>query len=262
MPWSSRLNAEIYDRFVREHGVYRWLNEHLVEDAEIAAARRILDLGCGTGATVSACLARMTAGAEIVGVDAARAMVEVARANLHDSRASFEVAPAAELSGVTGLASDFDRVVSNAAFWQFRWPQRVFAGIAERTSPGALVAFNIPAERLVDEEASVHSFQIALDSEIRSEQTGGSTQDPAIDPGQLLSMAAESHLEPVARHRRVYQGTQGELVELMSIPAMIGRVAAGLDEERRDAVLERVRRRIDPDERVEVPWVTFVLRRR
>ena len=113
MDWNSALNAEIYDRFVREHAVYEWLNRRLVELADVARADRILDLACGTGATVMACLRTMHARAEVLGVDASQAMIRVAQANVLDPRARFERRAASDLDG---LDETFERVVCCAAF--------------------------------------------------------------------------------------------------------------------------------------------------
>src|SRR5690606_1701174 len=93
--WRGWDNAEIYERFVRERRIYAWLNERLVERAAPERARRVLDLGCGTGATTRAFLRRLPAGGEIVGIDASREMVEVARAATLDPRARFVVGDAA-----------------------------------------------------------------------------------------------------------------------------------------------------------------------
>jgi SAM-dependent methyltransferase len=259
MPWRSRLNAEIYDRFVRERDVYRWLNRHLVELAEVEEARRILDLACGTGATSLACLERMPARAESVGVDASEGMVAVARSNVHDPRARFLVAAASEVASLDG---DFDRVVCNAAFWQFPFPGAVFAALGERTAKGGLLVFNVPAERLVGEPRALHSFQVALRQEIQSLRAGGHSGDEPIEAASLDALARDGGFELETRERFVYRGRQQELIELMSIPAMIGRVAVGLSEELRELALERARRRVDPDEQVKVPWVYFLYRRR
>ena len=57
--------------------------------------------------------------------------------------------------------------------------------------------------------------------------------------------------------RLTYHGRQEELVELMSIPAMIGPLTADLSDEGREQVLARVRRRVELSLPVEVPWIYF-----
>jgi hypothetical protein len=55
----SWVNAEIYDRFVREQPIYGWLNRVLVRLADVQRFERIFGLACGTGATTLACLDEM-----------------------------------------------------------------------------------------------------------------------------------------------------------------------------------------------------------
>lgn len=69
--------AGLYDRFARsldapELPVNRWLNEHL------GSGRRALDVGCGTGRNTIMLADRYD---EVVGVDVAPAMVEIAERN-------------------------------------------------------------------------------------------------------------------------------------------------------------------------------------
>ncbi len=260
MPWKSWLNAEIYDRFVRERPIYAWLNRRLVEIADVAAARRVLDLGCGTGATTIACLRILSPRAEIVGIDASREMIEVARANVRDPRARFEVAAAGEVDRLPGT---FDRVVCNAAFWQFPAAGTTLRAVAARTRPGARFVFDVPAERVVGEPAPVHPFQVALLAAIETEI--GAVLDAApsrLDLDALARTAAESRFAIVARERLVYEGRQDELIELMSIPAMIAPLTPGLDDRRREAVIRRAAAAADPRESVTVPWVFVTLERR
>jgi len=260
MPWRSWLNAEIYDRFVRERPIYGWLNRILVETADVAHGRRVLDLGCGTGATTLACLREIGATAEVIGIDASEEMVQVARANVHDPRAAFEVLPAAEADRLPGK---FDRVVCNAAFWQFPAPGAVIGTLSRCSEDGALFAFNVPAERVLGEVAAVHPYQITLMREIEGEtgeRFGGS---PArLDPAALEKTGAEHGFAMRRIERRVYEARQDELMELMSIPAMIEPLTPGLSPERRDELLDRARAHSDPQLRVAVPWVYFLFERR
>jgi SAM-dependent methyltransferase len=258
VPWSDRVNAEEYERFTRERPLYRALNERLVALAEIGTARRVLDLACGTGATARAALAALPADGEVVGVDASAAMVEVARAVVADRRARFVVAPAAGVERV--VAGPFDRVLSNAALGQFPDLRPVVAAVARLLAPGGLFVFNLPGELLTGGGGRPHPFQVAL---ARAVGRGGRTTAPApIDERVLVELLAEQGLDVVGRERFVYRGRQGELVELMEIPAMIARAAPEVSLAGRAAAVAEARRDIDPAQPVEVPWEYFVAQRR
>jgi ubiquinone/menaquinone biosynthesis C-methylase UbiE len=260
-PWQGWINAEVYDLFVREHGIYRALNRRLAELAEIAAARRVLDLACGAGATALACLAQLPADGELWGVDGSAAMVAVARAQVRDPRARFAVAAAAAIE--EAVAGPFDRAVCNAALWQFPALPPVLAAVARLLVPGGLFAFNVPAERLAGEESPVHPFQVALARAIeRKTHRPFSPSATSLDPERLGEWLAEAGFAPPKRERFTYRGPQGELMDLTEIPAMIEPMTPGLTAADRRAVLRQARRRTDPQEVVEVPWIYFVARRR
>lgn len=259
--WDSWQNAEHYFAFIEEYPVYRALNHRLVELARIGEARRVLDIACGTGATSLACLARMVAGAHLVGVDIARAMVGVARNRVADDRARFEVARARDLRRV--VEGPFDRAVCNAAFWQLADPAALPFDLATLIEPGGLFVFNVPVDRVRGEASDVHPFQLALAYAL--EKRTGRPLPPAsasIDPRSLRGWLDGAGFELIGQERFVYQARQEELLELMKIPAMTAPLAPGLDlEARHDAVVE-AGERIDRDQRVEVPWIFFVARRR
>ncbi|MGM0576896.1 MAG: class I SAM-dependent methyltransferase [Myxococcota bacterium] len=257
--WRGWENAEIYDRFVHEHGIYDALNAHLVGLARLEDARRVLDLGCGTGATTMACLSAIPADAEIVGVDGSAEMVDVARHNILDPRARFVVAAAGRVH--ESVAGPFDRCVCNAAFWQFPGPAPVLGALSRVLSPGARLVFNVPAERVTGEAAPVHPFQVALARVVR-EWTGQpyAPSNRDVDPESLERVAAAHGFEPAAIERFTWEGEQAELMELMTIPAMIDPLTPGLSGSERLKVLDEARRGADPRERVRVPWVFFALR--
>lgn len=256
MPWHDWTNAAIYQAFVREHTLYRDLNRELARRAGLGAARRVLDLACGTGATARAALAVMSADAELVGIDASEPMVEIARAEVADARASFRVGSAASVADVA--SGTFDRALCNAAFWQFPSPGAVLAGLARVLEPGALFVWNVPAERVAGEEAAVHPLQVALARAVAER-----APEPAAPPGpwlaegQLPLLLADHGFTLLDRELWHDRRTQGELLELMTIPAMIGRAAPSLDPEQRRQVLEEVAGRIDPEAVLEVGWVFY-----
>lgn len=258
--WRGWENAEIYDRFVRERGIYRWLNERLTERAAIGSARRVLDLGCGTGATTSACLRVLPPEGEVIGVDASAEMVAIAQAQTLDPRARFVVSDAAALADA--VEGTFDRCVSNAAFWQFPDRQRVLGALADRLEPGARFVFDVPAERVGGGDTPFHPFQVALARAI-AERAGTPfvrTSTP-FAPDTFAREARAFGLELAACERLEYEGPQGELVELMGIPAMIAPLTEGLDAQQTEQALADAAAATDPDERVRVAWLYLTLLR-
>lgn len=259
MVWSSWVNAEVYDRFVRERSVYGWLNARLVERARPAGAARILDLACGTGATTLACLPQLDAGAEIVGIDASAEMIGVARQGVEDPRARFEVRSASDVGGLEGT---FDRVLCNAAIWQFPAIAPVFRGLAARTAPGARFVFNVPWERIEGSRLVAHPFQMAMLRAIEDELGRPLDALPIrLSRDRIALRAAETGFAIEREERLDYACDQAELMELMEIPAMIEPLTPGLDDRARDRVLRRARERADPEQRVSVAWAFFTLRR-
>jgi len=258
--WTTRLNAEIYDGFVREHGLYDFLNATLVEHADVGAASRVLDLACGTGATTLACLRVLGPDAEVVGVDASSDMLDVARANVRDPRARFLHVAAGRLSAV--LDGVFERVACNAAFWQFPAPAAVLEELSGLVAPGGRFVFNVPAERVRGERSPLHPFQVALASAI-AEATGAVLPPPTelLDLDVLEADARRGGFELDAVERITYDASQGELMELMSIPAMIAPLTEGATEQERESILEAAARDVDAAEGVRVPWLVLVLRR-
>ncbi len=260
-PWAGWANAEVYDAFVREGSIYRSLNEHLAAVARIVSARRVLDLACGAGATAEACLAKLPSDGTVVGVDASEAMVSLARSRVLDPRARFEVAAAAAIERV--VAGPFDRAVSNAAFWQFPTRRPVLEALGRLLEPEALLAFNVPAERVAGEPSPIHPFQVALAREIEASTGRPFPRTPTtLDPDRLERRLSEAGFEPAGHERFEVRCRQQELMELMEIPAMLQPITPGLSEAERQAALEKARERSDPAQPVVVPWLYFVARRR
>ena len=261
MPWRGWNNAEIYDGFVRQHRIYRELNRTIVDVARLAGARRVLDLGCGTGATALSCLRLLDPDADLVGVDASEEMIEVARANILDPRARFVVAGASGFERV--VEGPFDRVVCNAAFWQFPAPSPVFRSIAAVTGPGARFVFNVPAERVRGERPRIHPFQVALARAIEARTGRPLASSPTqMDLDAIRDAARESGFDAGATVERVeVRSRQDELIELMTIPAMIRPLAPELDDDGRAEIVADARRRVDADEEVVIPWLYLAFER-
>jgi ubiquinone/menaquinone biosynthesis C-methylase UbiE len=258
--WNDWQNAEIYQAYTQEFPIYRVLNRHLVELAQVESARRVLDLACGSGATAQSCLRRLPMHGELVGVDTSAAMVGVAESWILDARARFLVAPAECLD--QEVEGPFDRVLCNAAFWQLPNRRKVLADLARLMSPGALFVFNIPADRLRGEESAAHPFQEVLGRLL--ENRSAEALVPAarqLDEEGLKERLDNAGFELLSRERFTYSGTQEELAELMEIPVMLASAAPELSCKGRREALRIARETIDEDHAVTVPWIFFVARR-
>ncbi len=119
----------------------------LVETALARGARKVLDVGCGTGATTLA-IARALRGGDAVGVDISEPMLALARARAERERlpATFVLADAETHAFAPGF---FDAVVSRFGVMFFADPVRAFANLRSAVRRGgdlALIAWRAPAE--------------------------------------------------------------------------------------------------------------------
>src|SRR5438309_4418399 len=119
--------------------MYDDTSRDLVRLAGIGDARTIVDLACGTGATTRAILAAARPDASIVGIDGAKAMLDVAKKTVRDERVRYVLADAKDLAAHVDSAG---AIVCNSAIWQLDL-RAVFAAAAEVLAPGGRFAFNI-----------------------------------------------------------------------------------------------------------------------
>lgn len=116
-------------------GMFRGIAERLVETVAEAGPGRVLDIGCGTGATTLAIARRVSADGEVLGVDISAPMVAAARARAaqEGSSARFEVA---DVETHTLPAGNFDLAVSRFGVMFFPDPVAAFANIRSALRPG------------------------------------------------------------------------------------------------------------------------------
>lgn len=107
----------------------------LVQAAVGASARRVLDIGCGTGATTLALARALGEAASCVGVDISAPMIELARrrAAAAGSGARFVCADAQRHD----VGQQFDLLVSRFGVMFFDDPQRAFSRLHVAARPGA-----------------------------------------------------------------------------------------------------------------------------
>lgn len=99
----------------------------------VPAPERILDVGCGTGYLLGRLAARVPQAEVLAGIDAAPAMIEVARAAAADDRLSFVAGTAERLPWP---AATFDLVVSTTSFDHWADQRAGLAECARVLAPG------------------------------------------------------------------------------------------------------------------------------
>lgn len=129
-------------------GMFAPIEAALAEAASEAGARRVLDIGCGTGATTLAVARRLGEDGEALGVDISAPMVTHARARAEreGSRARFVVADATTHALPP---AHFDLAVSRFGVMFFPDPVAAFANVRGAMRPGgglAAVAWRSRAE--------------------------------------------------------------------------------------------------------------------
>lgn len=132
---ASRFNrsAETYDDHCR---VQRLMAERLMVALErVAAPARILELGCGTGHLTRLLASRFPA-SQVVALDFAARMVEVARRRVPSRLVELEVADA---ETAAFAPESFDLIVSNATIQWFDTPAETLARLAAALRPGGLM---------------------------------------------------------------------------------------------------------------------------
>lgn len=178
--WDWPGNAEDYAAFCERHPLYRERAGDLCRLAGVGAARRVLDLGCGTGESTRCARALAPEDAEIVGMDKSLPMLARAKQQLDETRAM--QAPLVELVYVGDSwpqERTFDASISNMAIWQVGLTSTL-PWLRSRLRTGGLLAFNLGVS-LVGEAEAGHDGpgQAAL----LAEQLGREVSPPAGSSG-------------------------------------------------------------------------------
>jgi SAM-dependent methyltransferase len=124
----------------------------VIDAADLGSARRVLDVGCGSGTLLDAAT---SAGVDAVGVDISPSMVEAARRR---APAATVVVADAQMADILDVApgDPFDRVVSRFGVMFFADPAAAFANIRRATAPGAHLTF------VCWRDGEIDTFQLGL----------------------------------------------------------------------------------------------------
>jgi len=223
------------------------VNEALVAElgGQSSTEARILDIGCGAGAT-SLAIAAAFPGARITGVDLSEALIAVARERAGpDDRLNFEVGDAASWSSAE---AGFDRIVSRHGVMFFDDPVAAFTNIYGLGRPGARLTFSCFRDRGENEwmratRPVIEHF--APETLAAPEPATGpfAFADPARVEGILRAAGfAPPHLTPLDFDFTV-GGGEDPVEDALAYFRRVGPIAAmlrGLDEDARKAAKDQL----------------------
>ena len=115
-----------------------WGNR-LISELEIKGSENILDLGCGDGGLTEV-LAELVPGGSVLGVDASRGMIEVAKKK-ENKNLKFLLM---DINNIE-LGEKFDLVFSNATLHWVKDHKSLWSTIERLLNPGGVVRFNFAA---------------------------------------------------------------------------------------------------------------------
>lgn len=116
--------------------LFRPLEEILVDAVVTAHARRVLDVGCGTGGTTVAIARRLAGAGTCTGVDLSGPMIASARRRSGQAGVAVDFI-VADAQSYRFPAATFDAVVSRFGVMFFADPVAAFANLHQASAPGA-----------------------------------------------------------------------------------------------------------------------------
>lgn len=242
---AGRAWAEAQDLTDRLYAPFEGL---LAEGASTASRRRVLDVGCGTGATTVAFARRLGAAGHCVGVDISEPMLAIARARAEREGASVRFLCADAQTHAFDPGS-FDLIASRFGVMFFDDPVRAFANLRRAASDGA--ELRAVVWRSAEENPFMTTAERAaapLLPNLPTRQPGGPGQFAFADRTwvrQLLEQSGWAEVDlraidvPCSLPER-------ELVRYVSRFGPLGRALPEADEPTRSRVLEAVRSAFDP----------------
>jgi len=220
----------------------------LVEEAHAASARRVLDVGCGTGATTLAIARVLGAAGHCVGADISEPMIAAARA-----RAERAGAPASFICGDVQRQAfepaSFDLIVSRFGVMFFDSPVQAFANLRYAAKDGA--ALRAIAWRSAAENPFMTTAERAaapLLPNLPARKPGAPGQFSLADRDRVVSILEESgwagiDIRPIdVACTLPEKALHGYLTRL----GPVGLVLQDADERTRTRVIEAVRTAFEP----------------
>ncbi|MEK1835922.1 MAG: methyltransferase domain-containing protein, partial [Pseudomonas sp.] len=137
--WNGQSGEYWVANQARLDAMFAVFGQAAIEAAAPTTGERVLDVGCGAGASSLALAARVGAGGQVLGVDISEPLIGRARALApQDTPAQFRVADASSAELPEGA---FDILFSRFGVMFFDDPTGAFAHMRRALRPGGRVAF-------------------------------------------------------------------------------------------------------------------------
>lgn len=120
---------------------FRAITDLLIERARPAPGERVIDVGCGTGATLLAVAPRVTPGGSVLGVDISAPMLEVARRRVGAAGLSPVEFAQVDVQTHRFEPHRFDLALSRFGVMFFSDPVAAFTNLRSALRPGGRLAF-------------------------------------------------------------------------------------------------------------------------
>ena len=143
--WTKRWQEVDGDHWVSEASRYDTMNsafgEALLDAADLKPGERVLDIGCGNGATTIAAAQRVRPGGAAVGIDLSPQMLGFARQRAEAADATEAEFVQGDAQVHTFTAGGFDVVLSRFGVMFFEDPEAAFTNLGSALRPDGRLAF-------------------------------------------------------------------------------------------------------------------------
>lgn len=251
-----------YDEMLEPYGT------RLLEAVGCVAGERVLDVGCGNGATTLAAARAVAPGGEAIGIDLSTRMLANARdraAAQGVANARFEVGDAQ----VADLAGPFDAIVSRFGIMFFDDPDAAFANLVRSLGPDGRLAFmcwrSVPENEWVMVQAEAAFVHVPPAADLGAEGPGPFRY---ADPAPLVRSLERTGLADVSAEpfdTTMLLGGRGDLASTMEFVAdsgMTRRLLADASPEARARAIDAVHNalaRFETDEGVRLGGATWIV---
>lgn len=173
--WNGSAGRAWVDAQAMLDRLFQPFQDLLLEAIPFAAARQVLDIGCGTGAITLAVSQRLGEQGRCVGVDISEPMIAAARARAERQRASAHYV-VADAQTHAFAPQSFDFVLSRFGVMFFSDPVAAFANLRRAAKPGAelrLIAWRAAADNPFMTTAERAAAPLLTDLPIRQPDAPG-----------------------------------------------------------------------------------------